>query len=149
MKIGEKGIELIKEFEAFRSKPYLCPAGKWTIGYGSTGGITKDTPPITEQQAVELLCKDISIVEKAINKYFTKHELAQNQFDALCSLFFNIGVGNIPSSSVFRLWQDGKDEDAAEAFLLWNKITQNGKKIVSAGLVRRRQAEMQLFLSED
>lgn len=147
MKISQAGIDFIIKHEGFELEPYQDAAGLWTVGCGHL--FTKGEPieKITEEKAYELLKEDLKIVEDAINKYFKKFPLTQNQFDALCSLYFNIGIGRITSSSVFRLWQDGKIEDAAEAFLLWNKITKNGVKVVSEGLAKRRTNEMELFLA--
>jgi lysozyme len=65
MKTSNKGIELIKHFEGFKRAPYLCPAGVWTIGYGTTQGITAKTKPITVQDATKLLQRDLERFEKA------------------------------------------------------------------------------------
>lgn len=147
MKISQDGIDFIIKHEGFELEPYQDAAGLWTVGVGHLLTDGEPVEKITEEKARELLAQDIKIVEDAINKYFKKFPLTQNQFDALCSLYFNIGIGEIKTSSVFRFWQQGKIEDAAEAFLLWNKVTKNGVKVVSKGLIQRRKDEMEMFLA--
>lgn len=147
MKISQSGIDFIIKHEGFELEPYEDSAGNWTVGVGHLLTDGEPIEKITKEKAYELLRKDLQKVENAINKYFKEFPLTQNQFDALCSLYFNIGVGKITSSSVFRFWQKGRIEDAAEAFLLWNKITKNGRKVFSKGHARRRKDEMERFLS--
>lgn len=147
MRIGSKGLALIKEFEGFSSKPYLCPAGIPTIGYGNTfysNGIKvtlKDTP-ISEQEASALL---EYVANKTFGEYINKVlkvEVTQNQFDALVSFAYNLGNGNLTSSTLLKKVNSKDFVGASNEFLKWNKS--NGK--VLKGLTTRREAEKALFM---
>ena len=135
MKTGSKGKNIICDFEGLSLQAYQCQAGKWTIGYGHTNGVYKGMV-ITEAQAIQFLNQDLIVAEKAVNKLNRKFN--QNQFDALVSFTFNLGEGNLKT-----LTKNRNNSQIAEAILLYNKAS--GK--VSNGLVRRRKAERQLFLS--
>ena len=140
MKISQKGIDLIKKFEGFSSRAYLCPAGVLTIGYGHTGKGIKRTDIITEEDAQDLLRGDLSWVEEVINEK-AKTALTQNQFDALCSLAYNIGASAFSNSALLRLINAGNLAAVPAQFLRWDKA--RGK--VLAGLTRRREAEKKLW----
>lgn len=141
MRIGQKGIDLIKSFEGLALKPYLCPAGRLTIGYGH---VLKEEEaaalPITEADAEAILQEDVRWAEEAVKAY-TKVEINQNQFDALVSFIFNVGRGAFFNSTLLRKLNRKDYEGAAKEFLRWDKI--NGTS--SQGLARRRRAEMELF----
>ena len=142
MKIGKKGIDLIKHFEGFSPTVYLCPAGVATLGFGSTHGITMDSPPITEKEGLELLMLDIAKFERAVGRLI-KVPLTQGQYDSLVSFSFNLGSGALQSSTL-RLKLNRSDyEGAAEEFPRW--VFAGGRKL--KGLVKRRYAERQLFLT--
>jgi lysozyme len=143
MKISSTGLDLIKLFEGFRSKAYLCPAGILTVGYGSTGKHVTRGMVVSEPQATALLIQDAGRFEKAVNAL--KITLTQNQFDALVSLAFNIGSGNFNKSTLVRKLKVGDMAGAAAQFAVWNKATVNGRLTVLPGLVRRRAAETALF----
>ena len=139
MKTGSKGINLIKEFEGCRLVAYKCPAGVWTIGYGHTGSDVFSGLSITHERAEELLKKDLEKYEGYVEKY-VPFPLNQNQFDALVSFTYNCGAGNL------QQLVNGRDAaTVAEKMLLYNKA--GGKTL--AGLVRRREAERELFLQSD
>jgi len=140
MKTSKKGIELIKKYEGLKLKAYKCSAGVWTIGYGHTKNV-KQGDVITEGQAEILLIYDLFDFENCIKKNVTI-PLTQNQFDALVSLCFNIGCGNFLKSTLLKKLNEGKIAEAAKEFLKWNKA--DGKEL--AGLTKRRQEEMELFL---
>lgn len=139
MKIGSKGLALIKRFEGLRLKAYLCPAKVWTIGYGSTGAHVKPGMEITEAQAEKLLLDDLARFEKAVSD--AAPNASQDQFDAMVSLAFNIGIAGFQKSSVLRLHKAGRHSGAADSFALWVKA--NGKTL--PGLVRRRADEAHLY----
>jgi lysozyme len=146
MKASQKCFNIIKEFEGCKLAAYLCPAGKWTIGYGSTfygdgTPVTKNRTLPTEKAAIALLAATIGQYEKAVNNVGV--ELTQNEFDALVCLCYNIGAGNFEKSTLVKMLKAGnpKSEVAAQ-FLRWNKA--GGKEL--AGLTRRRSAELELFL---
>ena len=147
MKISNLGLELIKEFEGFSANAYLCPAKIPTIGYGNTfysdGRKVKLGEQISKTDALELL-------EKIVNKDFAdkifpaiKVPVAQNQFDAMVSLAYNIGTGSFLKSTLLKKVNANDFAGAGEEFLRWNKA--NGKEVL--GLTKRREREKQLFLS--
>lgn len=141
MKTSPKGIALICEFEGFRSKAYLCPAGVWTIGYGFTLGVQPgDT--ITKEQAKRRLARELESYEAAVMRACT-NEPNQNEFDALVCFAFNVGASGMAKSSVIKAHNRGDHQAAARAFQLWNKAG----GVVYAGLTRRRAAEAALYLT--
>lgn len=146
--ISKVGIDLIKSFEGCYLKAYKCPAGVWTIGWGTTEPIDGVKPHegmvITQKQADELLIKNLKGYENAVNKYVT-YSINQNQFDALVSFAYNCGNGALKTSTLLKKLNAGDVHGAANEFLRWNKA--NGK--VLNGLTRRREAERKLFLKEE
>lgn len=138
MVTSENGLNLIKSFEGVRLTAYRCPAGKWTIGYGHTKGVKKGMY-ISEAVATHFLIQDVQRVEQLINSYGSIYHWKQNEFDALASFTFNCGSANLK-----RLLKYGTrtKSQIADAILLYNKA--NGK--VLSGLVRRRNAERELFV---
>lgn len=147
-KISTKGLELIKKYEGFSSKPYLCPAKVPTIGYGSTyyedGSKVKLTDsPITQERATLLLESLLVSFEKAVDSYCID-TINQSQFDALCSFAYNCGVGNLKSSTLLKKVNVNPDNPTIkDEFLKWTKG--GGKSI--PGLIRRRTEEAQLYFS--
>lgn len=137
--IGADGLALIQQFEGLRLDAYLCPAGVWTIGYGSTGPHVKPGMKITKDRAIQLLDADLDRFEEAVNKLAPK--ATQNQFDAMVALAFNIGIGAFSRSSVLRYHTQGDQKRAAGAFMLFVKA---GGKVLQ-GLVNRRNAERKLY----
>lgn len=151
-KIGQKGLDLIKEFEGFESKPYLCPAKIPTIGWGSTfypdGTKVKLTDePITQSEGEILLKETVKPFETAIVKNVSA-KLNQNQFDALVSFAFNVGIANFKSSTLLKkVNQNPNQLTIGSEFAKWNKATVKGKKVELKGLIRRRKAESDLYFS--
>ena len=141
MRTSRKGIEFIKAHEGLRLDAYLCPAGVPTIGYGHTYNV-KMGDRITEEQAEKFLIDDLAVAEREVNRY--GFDLTQNQFDALVSFVFNVGVGNFRSSTLLkRLKANPNDPDIANQFKRW--VYGNGK--VLPGLVRRRNEEAKLYFT--
>ena len=151
MKISNKGLELIKEFEGCALKAYKCPAGVWTIGYGHTGMV--DGKPIcagmtiTKAKASELLAQDTgedNKYVKAVNNL--KAGLNQHQFDALVSFAYNLGPyifkGTLLNAIKTKNWAS-----VTSQMLQYNKARdpKTGKLVILGGLVRRRKAETTLF----
>ena len=100
MKTSAIGRKLIKTFEGYRSEAYLCPAGRWTIGYGHTSGVEPgDT--CTREEADEFLKEDLINAENAVNAQ--NLDLSQTQFDALVSFVYNIGSGAFQDSTLLKL----------------------------------------------
>lgn len=149
MKISQAGIDLIKSFEGCYLKAYKCPAGVWTIGWGTTEPINGVKPhagmKITQKQADDLLVKNLKNYEDTVNKYVTYKGFNQNQYDALVSFAYNCGCGALKTSTLLKKLNKGDVQGAANEFLRWNKA--NGK--VLTGLTRRRNAEKELFLKEE
>jgi lysozyme len=146
-KTSDKGKAIIKEFEGFRAIAYLCQAGVWTVGYGTTrigGKPVTENVKITTQEAELFLEQDLKVFEDAINQNVTV-ELTQNQFDALVSFVYNVGVGNFKKSTLLKKLNASNKAEAADELLKWNKAN----KVVSKGLTKRRKAERELFLSEE
>jgi lysozyme len=141
MDISQNGINLIKKFEGCGLKAYKCPAGIWTIGYGHTGSTVHAGLQITSAEAEKLLKTDLLVHCNNVSK-LVKVPLNQNQFDALVSFEYNVGYGNFKSSTLLKLLNQKKYKEAAEQFGRWKYA---GKKEL-LGLVRRRNAEKELFL---
>lgn len=141
MKISKRGIDLIKEFEGCKLTTYKCSAGVDTIGYGSTGAHVKPGMKITQAESEALLIKDLARFESGVSRLAKK--TTQGQFDALVSFAFNLGLGNLESSTLLKLHNADKYTEAADQFKRWNKAA--GK--VLSGLTRRREAERSVYLS--
>ena len=142
MNVSETGIELIKKFEGCVLKAYKCPAGIWTIGYGHTLGV-KEGQTITKKQAESFLKQDLIRFELTVNN-LVNVPLNQCQFDALVSFCYNLGSGNLKSSTLLKLLNKGDYNGAADQFERW--VYAGGKKL--PGLVKRRIAEKELFLKD-
>ena len=141
MRTSQQGIDLIKEFEGFSERVYLCPGGVYTIGYGHTRGVQiGDT--CTREKAEEYLRDDLKDTEETIEALI-EVPLTQNQFDALVSLVYNIGSGNFYDSTIRRVinCKVTDKEEYRRAWMMW--VKSKGK--VLKGLVRRREAEYKLF----
>ena len=145
MRISQKGIDLIKEFEGCRLEAYKCVAGKWTIGYGHTANV-KQGDRITEQEAENLLRDDLASFEKLVNnKSYVPQSINQNQFDALVSFAFNLGGRNLKELCTANYPPNQKTTNhIAQEITLYNKA--GGKKV--QGLVNRREKEKKLFLGQ-
>ena len=142
--IGEKGLNLIKEFEGLRLVAYKCPAGVWTIGYGHTYNV-KEGDIITEAQATEFLMEDISNAVDIVSGSTMDVELTQNQFDALVSFAFNVGVGAFKGSTLLKKINNSATLSEIETeFRRWNK---SGGKILDI-LKIRREREIKLYKGE-
>lgn len=143
MKIGARGLALIKSYEKLRLKAYLpTPNDVWTIGWGHTKGVAPGLTCIPAQ-ADAWLVEDCAEAEGAVNALTCP--LTQNQYDALVSFVFNVGVPAFRTSTMRRLLEAREYALAAAQFPRWNKQ----KGVVLNGLTRRRAEEAALFLSED
>ena len=146
MKIGNKGVSLIKEFEGLRLRAYDDGIGVWTVGIGTirypNGKRVQKGDVITESQAEEYLKHDLNNFEKTVNEV-VKVPLTQNQYDAIVSLTYNIGATAFSRSTLLKRLNNKDYKGAADQFLVWNKA---GGKVMH-GLIRRREAERALFLS--
>jgi lysozyme len=146
MIISKNCINLIKLFEGYKAKSYLCPASVVTIGWGSTmytdGRKIKLGDTINEQQAEVLLMWELK------NKSIALHGLNinQNQFDACLSFIYNIGIGGFAKSTLRKkILLNPNDPTIKAEFMRWNKANVGGKMIELKGLTRRRTAEAELY----
>lgn len=150
-KASPAAIALLKFFEQGPGggpalKPYRCPAGVWTNGYGNTHGVTAKSPPITPQQAESDLEQNLSHYASGVERLL-KVTVTQGQFDALACLAFNIGMAAFAKSTLLRLVNAGQTSAASEQFARWVYGTdpQTQQRIKLPGLERRRKAERHLF----
>jgi lysozyme len=167
VKLSKAGEDLMHRFEGFRNRPYLCPADIWTIGYGHVLyqeqirlPVVTDKPNVvirkkfslrqednrvwSKEEINELFRKDVATFERGVLRLVPGVVGRQGAFDALVSISFNFGLGNLQRSTIRMRANRGDWEGAAEAFRMWTK----GGGRVLPGLVRRREAEIALFLQE-
>lgn len=144
MRISNKGRNFIKGFEALRLVAYPDPGtgGKpWTIGWGHTKGV-KQGERITQEQAEQFFSDDLAVFELTVNSAI-KRPMTQNQFDAMVSLAFNIGGPAFAGSTLVKKFNADDIQGAADQFPRWK--FSDGK--IMPGLVKRRAAEREMFLS--
>ncbi|MDR3526777.1 MAG: lysozyme [Rhizomicrobium sp.] len=146
-------MPLIKKFEGFRAAPYKDSAGIPTIGYGTilypTGkAVTMTDKPVTEADATGFLSYQMSLKSKAIGPMLQK-PASLHQAAAMLSLTYNIGTAAFQSSTVLKMFNAGNIQAAADAFLMWDKATVDGQRVVIEGLHNRRLAEQAIFLAAD
>ena len=147
-------LEIIKHFEGFSAKPYLCPAKIPTIGYGSTTypdgtKVTLKDPPITKEYATDCLRAHIAKDQKSLESFLSSKKIVlnDNQFSALLSFVYNCGLGPLsPGKSLYQSLIKNSPEDVVKSLKLYVRATVNGKRIILNGLVRRREAEASLYL---
>jgi len=155
MTVSEKGLQIIKTHEGWSAKPYLCPAGVPTIGYGNTfyeddTKVKMTDAEISLERGEQLLRTTLKRFEVGVKKLATGSDitLTQNEFDALVSFSYNVGLAALSNSTLWiRIvaYKDGKAdiEDVAYQFSRWNK---GGGRVLN-GLVKRRKEEADLFKS--
>ena len=169
MKLSKAGEDLMHRFEGFRNKPYLCPAHIWTIGYGhvlyqeqirlpvirpdnNPNVLIRKKYPLkpednrvwSKEEINKLFSDDIATFERGVLRLVPGVIGRQGSFDALVSISYNFGLGNLQRSTIRMKANRGDWEGAAEAFMAWTK---GGGKVLP-GLVKRREAEVALFLQE-
>ena len=146
-RVSRTAIDLIKRFEGYRRTAAQLPDGRWTIGHGHTL-TAREGAVVSEDDAEALLLYDLIGIAHALNEaVFTP--LTQNQFDALASFAFNLGLDNFHQSGVLKRLNEGELIQAACAMELWRKANVGGERIVVDALVRRRSAEKALFLTPE
>lgn len=150
-------LRQVASFEGFRSRPYRCPAGVLTIGYGHTHGV-KPSDSVSKEQAFELLRADFLLCQSyLLNKFDLKNCMNTNQIYALTDFVFNLGFGTLLGSTISNTLADyhnatpltlfNYDSDIVNTLLKYCRYRKNGKLVVSSGLQKRRQWEASLFLS--
>jgi lysozyme len=166
VKVSPEGSALMHRYEGYRTKPYLCPAHIWTIGYGHVlyqdqirlpmvrkdeyaGLIRKDYPLRPEHNRVwskeeieKLFSMDVAAFERGVLRLVPGCVGHQGRFDALVSFSFNVGLGNLQRSQIRMKANRGDIGGAADAFMQWTKG--GGREL--PGLVKRRKDERALFL---
>lgn len=142
MKLNKAGRDLIKRFEGCKLKAYYDAVGVLTIGYGHTGSDVRVGQQITQQEAEDLLNADLDKFVKGVEKLVTR-TLTDNQFSALVSLAYNIGLGNLKKSTLLKNLNAGNVVAVTVSWVKWNKA---GGKVLK-GLTARRGAEIELFLT--
>ena len=143
-----RGIPIIRRFEGCKLRAHLCPANKWTIGWGScfyeNGSAVKQGDVITQERADRLLLSTVAQFEFGVVNS-VKSSINANQLGALTSFAFNVGIGNFQRSTLRRMViANPNNKFIREEFLKWNKVS--GK--VLDGLTRRRQAEADLYFTK-
>ncbi len=141
MKINAAGVDIVKRWEGCKLSAYLCPAGVPTIGYGHTGDV-KIGQKITQHQAEVILALDLEEFEEGVSDLMVGTPLTENEFSALVSFAFNVGITALSKSTLRRKIASG-NETAPDEFLKW---TRAGGKILP-GLVSRRAEERALYVS--
>jgi len=167
--VNQATIDLIKKFESLHDgnlkviglQPKMCPAGIWIVGYGHAlrdgngqflrgeaceADAYRQYACLEESGARALLAQDLEIFSNYVFSRIVR-PVTDNQFGAMMSLCYNIGMTEFKNSTVLRLYNETDYAKAADAFQMWDKGTVNGKKVVLPGLVKRRLAEKTLFLT--
>lgn len=150
--VAGKALAIIKSFEGEKLTAYQDQAGIWTIGWGSTYNHdlkrkVQKGDIINKETALKWLKLDAAKYAGIVKK-LVKVPINQNQLDSLTSFSYNIGEGAFANSTLLRKLNAGSSkQEVALEFAKWNKVTINGEKVVSNGLVRRRKMESELFLS--
>lgn len=161
MRTSQSGIDLIKRHEGLEVTAYQDIAGVWTIGYGHTGRITVHGSrfetvakaveafgvfTISEREVDRLLAAALRPREAAVSRLVTVG-LNQNEFDALVSFVYNVGIAAFARSTARKRLNRGDRAGAAEALTWWNKATVDGVLRAVTGLIRRRADEHDLFMT--
>lgn len=144
-KLNGTSLALIQRFESLRLTAYKDVVGIWTIGWGHTGPDVTPGLKITRERALQLLEADLETAIKAVELQCAGVKLSDNQFGALVSLTFNIGVTAFMNSTLLWKLKSGRFAEVPAEIKRWNRA---GGKVVS-GLVKRRQAEANLFQTEE
>ena len=150
MQTNKNFIKSIIASEGLELNAYKDSVGIPTIGIGTikypNGTKVKMGDKCTEAQAYEYLNDYVKTMFVAINKLIKGLDINQNQFDAICSLTYNIGTTGFTNSTVLKLMKKNpKDPLIKDAWLMWNKETKNGVKVASDGLTNRRKREYKLY----
>jgi lysozyme len=143
-KTNNLGVELIKFYEGFSSREYICSAGYKTIGYGHKIKPSENFLEINRLEAEQILQKDLRVSELAVCRHINAN-LTENQFSAIVSFTYNLGGGSLQRSSLRQKINYGsEDEEIYDEFLKW--CYAGGRKL--SGLFNRRRDEAELFFSK-
>lgn len=139
MTFSDRCVSLVKQFEGYSATAYKCPAGVWTIGYGTTSGVSPGDR-VTATEADALLRQELSEAAECVED-LVNPALTQNAFDALCSFVYNVGRGAFAGSTMLKHINAARMAAAANEFDRW--VFAKGKRL--KGLEVRRAAEKRLF----
>ena len=148
-RVSPAAINLVKQYEGFRSYAYIDTNGLPVIGYGQSrirGRKVRMGQYISRAEADAELAKELYRIQSLVASK-VKVKLNPNQLAALTSLVYNAGFRVVTNSTLSRKLNAGNYAGAANEILRWNKAHQGGKLVPLAGLIKRRQAERQLFLT--
>src|SRR5271166_24170 len=140
MRASQNALDLIKTYEGCKLQAYEDQRGVWTVGWGTTGPGINERTVVSQGVANGMLLGDVSRVSQDVSA-LVGINLNQNQFDAVVSLVYNIGLGAFKSSTMLKLILAHKLPEAADEFPKWDHV--NG--VVNPGLLGRRLAEQKLF----
>ena len=148
MKVSKECLKMLAHHEGVRQKPYKCPAGLWTVGVGHLIGDGKSLPDswnktFTLDEVYDILAKDVARFERGLERYLPI-ELSQNEYDAILSFCFNLGLGTFQRSTLRQALLRGDKITAIQSLLKYNKA---GGKVLK-GLDNRRKDEAALFRRE-
>lgn len=148
-----EAAHLVKQFECFLAEPYLDAVGVPTIGYGTTHypngtSVTMKDAALIETSAFAILMGNLAPLASKIWTATTAQPTV-NQWSAMLSLAYNIGLGAFLRSTLLREFNAGAERAAGDQFLVWDKIVHDGKLVECPGLLNRRIAEHVLFLTPD
>jgi lysozyme len=143
---NDAGLNLLKSLEGCRLTAYVDQAGVWTIGYGHTGHEVVPGLCWSQDHADQALEADVDQFSTGVEQ-LVKAVLNDNQFSVLVIFAYNIGLAGFATSTALRHANSGDFASVPPALLLWDKIhnPQTGKLVVSPGLLKRREAEIQLW----
>ena len=145
--VNEEGINIIKTMEGFVDHPYKCSAGKWTIGYGHRlRGRVNEKMKITRDDAEDYLVEDLEETEAGVIRCLNGSDTTENQYSALVSFAFNLGVDALKKSSLLKFHNAGSYAQAHDEFSKWIYVTlPSGEKKSMKGLAIRRKMEADLY----
>lgn len=145
MRFIEAGLKLLKSFEGCKLEAYQDQKGVWTIGWGCTRDVVEGLT-IDQAEADFRLMNDVRSVSGRVMS-LVKAPITDNQFTAMVCFAYNVGTGALRDSMLLQLVNAKRYQEAAEEFMKWSHITVDGQKIAVDGLLKRRKAERDLFLS--
>jgi lysozyme len=148
MRIGQRGLAIVKKWEGLRLAPYKDAAGLWTIGYGHLIKEGEVFTRINGEEAEELLQHDLILAERGVEKL--AESAKPSEFDAMVAFAFNVGLGRLEASTLLKLHNAGERIAAALQFPVWHLITDPKTKVKkpARGLLRRRLDEAALYLED-
>lgn len=147
LRLSPAGAKILGNAEGCMAIPYNCPADVLSIGIGSTeysGQKIEPNKKYTNEEIAYRWKNDIKLAESCVDRYANGRTLPQSVFDAMVSVTFNIGCGNLKNSTMFRLMRSGKYADGCNQLSRW--VYANGRKL--QGLVKRREEERALCLAD-